>query len=86
MPQAGTPSEAAALPPWDETGDFTGEDEAAAEWRSGPEHTRAEQDVFWLMLALTSRLAGVGAGLGMRELWLPGVPQLKVMRSRRSSR
>ena len=49
------------------------------EWRSGPAHLRAEKDVFWLMLALTSRLPGVGSGLGMRELWLPGVPQLKVI-------
>lgn len=49
------------------------------DWRSDPAHTRAEKDVFWLMMALTSRLSGVGSGLGMRELWLPGVPQLKVM-------
>lgn len=49
-----------------------------AEWRSGPAHLRAEKDVFWLMLALMSRLGDVGSGLGMRELWLPGVPQLKV--------
>ncbi|CAN0395915.1 unnamed protein product, partial [Laminaria digitata] len=52
--------------------------ELQAEWRSGPAHLRAEKEVFWLMLALTSRLSGVGSGLGMRELWLPGVPQLKV--------
>ena len=54
--------------------------ELQAEWRSGPAHLRAEKDVFWLMLALMSRLSGVGSGLGMRELWLPGVPQLKASR------
>ncbi|CAN0096144.1 unnamed protein product, partial [Hapterophycus canaliculatus] len=67
-------------------GDGSGDDENQAsfaccsfpEWRSGPAHLRAEKDVFWLMLALTSRIGGVGSGLGMRELWLPGVPQLKV--------
>ncbi|CAM9663908.1 unnamed protein product [Ectocarpus sp. 4 AP-2014] len=65
---------------WEELDDFdgSGEDESQPEWRSGPAHLRAEKDVFWLMLALTSRLSGVGSGLGMRELWLPGVPQLKV--------
>lgn len=54
------------------------EDDAPREWRSGPQHEKAEEDVFWMMLALSTRLPGVGAGLGMRELWLPGVPQLKV--------
>ncbi|CAM9756730.1 unnamed protein product [Scytosiphon promiscuus] len=59
-------------------GDGSGDDENQPAWRSGPAHLRAEKDVFWLMLALTSRISGVGSGLGMRELWLPGVPQLKV--------
>lgn len=54
------------------------EDAPPKEWKSGPQHSRAEEDVFWLMMALTSRLPDVGSGLGMRELWLPGVPQLKV--------
>lgn len=61
--------------------DDCGEEEDAPpkEWRSGPQHQKAEEDVFWLMMALTSRLPDVGSGLGMRELWLPGVPQLKVI-------
>lgn len=64
----------------DGVGDTEPEDETPKEWRSGPQHQKAEEDVFWLMLALSTRLSGVGAGLGMRELWLPGVPQLKVLR------
>lgn len=59
---------------------YMDDDEAPPkEWRSGPQHTRAEEDVFWLMVALMTRLPGVGAGLVMRELWLPNVPQLKVI-------
>ncbi|CAN0419690.1 unnamed protein product, partial [Ectocarpus sp. 12 AP-2014] len=72
-----SPTSASAWEEWDDF-DGSGEDESQPEWRSGPAHLRAEKDVFWLMLALTSRLSGVGSGLGMRELWLPGVPQLKV--------
>lgn len=62
-----------------DSGNSGGEEDDAPpkEWTSGPQHSRAEEDVFWLMMALTSRLPDVGSGLVMRELWLPGVPQLK---------
>ncbi|CAM9155733.1 unnamed protein product [Chrysoparadoxa australica] len=48
------------------------------EWTGEPEHTEIEEEVFWLMNALTSGEQGIGAELTMRNLWMPGVPQMKL--------
>jgi hypothetical protein len=55
----------------------------SALWSSSrsPEIAAIEQDAFWLMYSLTvsrHRSEASGSDLAMRELWLPGCPELKL--------